>query len=163
MLTATTRAGAPRPATFQAPAQKTSAIPDTPRADNPAAPLRAGDLKDGLYNALRALKAEYSADAVLRANVSLQGSDVVIHAPKAMLMALKEPDVQKAASRVLGNAVKVRVEADENLAAPAEPVVKPDTNNEDEVRQRALSHPGVKRFQELFPGAQVRAVRNLNE
>jgi hypothetical protein len=26
-----------------------------------------------------------------------------------------------------------------------------------------LSHPDVKRFQELFPGAQVRTVRNLNE
>jgi hypothetical protein len=29
--------------------------------------------------------------------------------------------------------------------------------------ERALSHPGVKKFQELFPDAQVRKVRNLNE
>ena len=34
---------------------------------------------------------------------------------------------------------------------------------DDNVTERALSHPGVKRFQELFPGAHVRAVRNLNE
>jgi len=34
---------------------------------------------------------------------------------------------------------------------------------EDEVSQRALAHPEVRRFQELFPGAQVRAVRNLKE
>jgi hypothetical protein len=31
------------------------------------------------------------------------------------------------------------------------------------LRERALEHPGVKRFQELFPDAQVRTVRNLNE
>jgi len=35
--------------------------------------------------------------------------------------------------------------------------------DENDSRQRALSHPGVMRFQELFPGAQVRTVRNLNE
>jgi hypothetical protein len=34
---------------------------------------------------------------------------------------------------------------------------------EEEVSQRALSHPDVQRFQELFPDAQVRAVRNLKE
>jgi hypothetical protein len=34
---------------------------------------------------------------------------------------------------------------------------------EEETTQRALAHPDVQRFQELFPDAQVRAVRNLKE
>jgi hypothetical protein len=33
----------------------------------------------------------------------------------------------------------------------------------DDVSERALAHPEVKRFQELFPDAQVRVVRNLKE
>ena len=32
-----------------------------------------------------------------------------------------------------------------------------------EFNERALEHPGVKRFQELFPDAHVRTVRNLKE
>jgi hypothetical protein len=34
---------------------------------------------------------------------------------------------------------------------------------DDEVRQRALSHPDVQRFQEIFPQGQVRQVRNLRD
>jgi hypothetical protein len=34
---------------------------------------------------------------------------------------------------------------------------------DDEAARRALEHPEVKRFQETFPGSQVRAVRNLKE
>jgi hypothetical protein len=34
---------------------------------------------------------------------------------------------------------------------------------EDEASERALSHPEVRRFQETFPDAQVRVVRNLKE
>ena len=33
----------------------------------------------------------------------------------------------------------------------------------DDVTERALAHPEVKRFQETFPDAQVRVVRNLRE
>ena len=32
---------------------------------------------------------------------------------------------------------------------------------QDDVSERALSHPEVRRFQEMFPDAQVRVVRNL--
>ena len=39
---------------------------------------------------------------------------------------------------------------------------KPPKAPEDEAVERALAHPEVKRFQELF-GGQVRAVRNLKE
>jgi hypothetical protein len=45
---------------------------------------------------------------------------------------------------------------------PATPKVKAPVGDE-EVSQRALSNPDVQRFQELFPDAQVRAVRNLKE
>jgi hypothetical protein len=34
---------------------------------------------------------------------------------------------------------------------------------DDATAERALGHPEVQRFQELFPGSQVRTVRNLRE
>jgi hypothetical protein len=58
--------------------------------------------------------------------------------------------------------VRIRFEPTASAVAPA-PVEKAPAAEESELRQRALSHPGVKRFQELFPEAQVRAVRNLSE
>jgi len=46
------------------------------------------------------------------------------------------------------------------LGKPAE-VAAPLAKPPDDVSERALAHPEVKRFQETFPDAQVRAVRNL--
>ncbi len=114
-LSATSRAGAPRPATFQTPAPK----PQAAAAEPAAAPQPAltGDLKQDLCSALRAAKADYSADAVAQSEVSLQGGEVLIRAPKPMLMALRDPEVQRAASQVVGNPVRVRAEAGENVTA----------------------------------------------
>jgi hypothetical protein len=49
------------------------------------------------------------------------------------------------------------------LGSPASniaPIAKPQ---QDDVSARALTHPEVRRFQEMFPDAQVRVVRNLKE
>ena len=74
----------------------------------------------------------------------------------------------RSASALLGRPVKVRVEVDANRTAPSGAAAGSERKEtqmpaDDNVTERALSHPGVKRFQELFPGAHVRAVRNLNE
>ncbi len=52
---------------------------------------------------------------------------------------------------------------DHDRRLPRVQAAEQQSGGKDEVRERALSHPGVKRFQELFPGAQIRTVRNLNE
>ena len=80
-----------------------------------------------------------------------------------MMLLLKDPVVDRVAAQVAGKPVRIRLEAGENVKAAAVPVVEKPPSGESEIRQRALSHPSVKRFQELFPGAQVRTVRNLNE
>jgi cobalamin biosynthesis protein CbiG len=107
----------------------------------------------------------FSADAILRAEVELQGSEVVIRAPKLMVLSLRDQSVQKTAAQVVGKPVKVRVEAADNLVSskPETAETAPAASEADELRQRALSDPAVKRFQELFPGAHIRAVRNLSE
>ncbi|MGH9696203.1 MAG: DNA polymerase III subunit gamma/tau, partial [Bryobacteraceae bacterium] len=64
-------------------------------------------------------------------------------------------------AQILGKPVRIRFEAAAIAVAPVQ--VEKAPAEESDLRRRALSHPGVKRFQELFPEAQVRAVRNLSE
>jgi len=61
--------------------------------------------------------------------------------------------------RVVGAPVKITLKIGETeLRESAAPAVQVD-----EVATRALEHPEVKRFQELFPDSQVRTVRNLKD
>ncbi len=155
------RTSAPRPPAFQ---QSAKATPEPEPVPAPApAPAITGDLRQALHDALCKAGMDHSADAVQHSEVRLQGSELLVRAPKPMIMLLKDPKVESIAAQVAQKPVRLRVEAGENIApAPVAFVEKPAGEVSD-VRQRALSHPSVKRFQEIFPGAQVRTVRNLNE
>ncbi|HEY3456130.1 MAG TPA: DNA polymerase III subunit gamma/tau [Bryobacteraceae bacterium] len=133
----------------------------TPSA-TPVSPAVTGNLKQDLYQALAKEKLDTSADAVEHAEVVLQGGELVLKGPKSLSFALKDKSIERLAAQIIGKPVKVRFEATANVVAAA-PVEKAPVAEESELRQRALSHPGVKRFQELFPEAQVRTVRNLSE
>ena len=161
VLTASSRTGTPRPPAFQAPAKS---APSSAVSESAATVSTAGDLRQDLLDAFRKAGLSTTADALQLSEVLLNGSELVIRAPKNRAFTLKEPVVQRVASEVTRKPVRVRVEIGEDIvaAASSSPVEKPACE-ESEVRQRALSHPDVKRFQELFPGAQVRTVRNLNE
>jgi DNA polymerase-3 subunit gamma/tau len=160
-LSASTRVSAPRPPAFQAPAQAAPKTPPVePPAPVPAAPT--GDLRQDLHAALTKEGLNFSADAILQADVSVQGSDLLVRGSKTLSFALKDPAIQRVAAQVLGKPVRVKFEAGESSKA-APPVPVRSAGEDSELRARALSHPGVKRFQELFPDAQVRTVRNLNE
>ncbi len=174
-LTASTRTAAPRPPAFQAPVLVAPPPPPPkpiavapPPPEEPESELVApeavvtGDFGEELYAALRKEGLNFSADAVQQAEVKLQGTELVLRANKMLSFALKDPGISRVASRLAGKPVRVRFEVGENAAA--KPVAARKNDGEDaELRERALSHPGVKRFQELFPDAQVRTVRNLNE
>jgi len=123
-----------------------------------------GNLKQNFYDALCTAGLQFSADALMQCQVELKGAELVLTGPKGSLFSLRDPKVQTVAAQVAGKPVKVRLEAGE--AAASSGVVTKSGNGKDTdsaVRERALEHPGVKRFQELFPDAQVRTVRNLNE
>lgn len=142
------------------------AVAPAPTAPVPeAAPpsTTTGDVKTDLYNALVKAGLNFTADAVQQAEVSLGNSEMLIRAPKALLLSLKEPKLQAIASEVAGKRVQIRTEASANAAVAVATPKPAGTAENSDVRERALSHPGVKRFQELFPDAQVRTVRNLNE
>jgi DNA polymerase III subunit gamma/tau len=179
-LTATARASVPRPANFQAPSAPSKLDPPAaksqvraaepskvePASTEPPAAVSSGDLKTDLQNALRSAGMAFSADAVAQSDVELEDGDLILRAPKMMAMSLQDAAVQRIAGQVVGKPVKIKFEIadDRKPAAPAPLQPEPNSvNGNDEVRERALSHPGVKHFQEIFPGSQIRAVRNLNE
>jgi DNA polymerase-3 subunit gamma/tau len=162
ILSATSRRAAPRPPAFQAPAPA-KAPAENAVVETPVTRASTGDLRQDLYQALCKAGMEHSADAIQHAEVSMSGADILVRAPKAMMLLLKDPGVERVASQIAGKPVRVRLEAGEVVnSAPIRAAEKPPSA-ESELRERALSHPGVKRFQELFPDAQVRTVRNLNE
>ncbi len=165
-LSASARASAPRPPAFQAPPQTSPKIPvEVPLPHPPAAVVApTGDLQRDLHAALTNEGLNFSADAILQSEVSVQGADLLVRGAKTLSFALKDPAIQRVASQVLGKPVRVKFEVGESSNKPAAPALARAATGEDtELRARALSHPGVKRFQELFPDAQVRTVRNLNE
>ncbi|HWF46212.1 MAG TPA: DNA polymerase III subunit gamma/tau [Bryobacteraceae bacterium] len=174
VLAASSKAGAPRPANYQARVVKPPAetvVPQSPPSEPMPGPvpLRGsppeipGDLKQALYEALVEAKMSFTADAIQNSDVRLEISELIVKAPKVMTLALKDTALQRIASQIAGKPVRLRIEVDDSRAAVAGSNTSATEMSDTGLRDRALSHPGVKRFQELFPGAQVRTVRNLNE
>lgn len=129
---------------------------------------KSGDLKTDLSRALLAQGLKMSADAVEHSLIKVDGGELVFTTAKRFMLSLRDAAVTKEASALIGRPVKIRIEIDAAMSASAIAATnaadEPDPSHEaGETSQRALSHPAVKRFQELFPGSHVRSVRNLNE
>jgi DNA polymerase-3 subunit gamma/tau len=168
-LSASSRISAPRPPALQVPA-KPAAVP--PAATAPAitpapapaiTPAATGDFARDLYQALCREGLNYSADAIQQSELTLQAAELTIRGAKSLSFSLKDPAVQRLASEVAGKPIRVRFEIDETRRAVPQSPPAAANGDDSELRQRALSDPAVKRFQELFTDAQVRTVRNLSE
>jgi DNA polymerase-3 subunit gamma/tau len=164
-LTASARASAPRPPAYQVPQPAPpKAVVEPPEPPPTAAPIAlSGDFRQDHHAALTREGLPFSADAILQADVALQGSEVLVRGVKTLSFAVKDPAIQRVASQVLGKPVRIKFEVGESLNKTVAPGPVRAAGEDTELRARALSHPGVKRFQQLFPDAQVRTVRNLNE
>jgi len=153
------------------------AAPKTPPKAPAATPMKAapvttvatattateGDFRTRLYAALMEAKLTHVADGVEHSEVTESAAEIIFTAPKMYQLFLKGPEFEAAVRRVAGRNVKITLKVGD--AAAAAPAVKAaaKTPSNDEASERALAHPEVKRFQELFPESQVRAVRNLKE
>ncbi len=72
--------------------------------------------------------------------------------------------MQKALEQVLGRKVRIVLTFTEGGNGGEAAAVRPAAGSAlDAASQRALEHPVVRKFQELFPQSQVREVRNLRE
>jgi len=144
------------------PAPKIS-TPRAPVAPTPKAP--AGDsLRSRLHAALLEAKQANLADALGHTELAESDAELVFTTPKMYQLYLKDPAFEAAVRSVLGKPVRITIKLGEATRA-AEPAASPAQApaQNDAASERALGHPEVQRFQELFPDSQVRAVRNLRE
>jgi DNA polymerase III subunit gamma/tau len=125
-----------------------------------AEPLpQSGPLKSRLHSALLELGMQFTADAVEHSQIIESNGELQFTTPDEFKLALNEKDILKVVQKVAGRPMRVKVTAG-TVDVVEIPKAKPP---EDEPSERALSHPEVRRFQETFPDAQVRVVRNLKE
>ena len=138
------------------------AKPPPPKKAVPAAaePLpQSGPWKDRLHSALIELGMQFTADAVEHSQITESNGELQFTTPDEFKLALNEKDILKVVQKVAGRPMRVKITAG-TVDVVEVPKLKP---LEDEASERALSHPEVRRFQETFPDAQVRVVRNLKE
>jgi DNA polymerase-3 subunit gamma/tau len=154
------------------PSRKPSTPPPTksaaPPVPNPQSPIPAsapatisapsGPLRDRLHSAAVELGMQTTADALEHSQIVESDGKLSFVTPDDYRGLMSEKDILKIIQKVAGRPMRLEITygTPEALAAPME-------KKKDDVTERALADPEVRRFQELFPDAQVRAVRNLKQ
>jgi len=115
--------------------------------------------KDRLHAALLEAGMQFTADAVEHSQITEANNELLFVTTEEFKLSLNEKDILKIVQKVAGRPMRIRITLGVPDAAKAGKV----TPVEDDVSERALAHPEVQRFQEMFPDAQVRVVRNLKE
>jgi DNA polymerase-3 subunit gamma/tau len=151
------------PSPFELDRMKKTPAPAPPPQPIPSA---SEDWRAKLHSALTETGLVFSADAIAQSEVSLVNSELQINASKQSQLELGREDILTALKHLGFPALRFKINFGEVRAAPApapnlQPASRPGTK-EDEVTGRALAHPEVQRFRELF-GGEVRTVRNLKE
>jgi DNA polymerase-3 subunit gamma/tau len=127
---------------------------------NTAVPSPDDDWRAKLHGAMIETGLSFSADAIAQSEAALVNGELQITAPKQFQLDLGRDEIQTALKHLGFPALRFKVNFGEVKAAQ-QAMTKP-AQKEDEVTERALSHPEVQRFRELF-GGEVRTVRNLKE
>jgi DNA polymerase-3 subunit gamma/tau len=148
-----------------APSRKPSAppvarppAPPTASSQEPTAvaiPVASGPWKDRLHAAAIEFGMQTTADAIEHSQIAESSGKLNFVTPDDYRLFMNEKDILKVVHKVAARAM--RFEITFGTPKASDPVVKA----KDEVSERALAHPEVQRFQQLFPDAQVRTVRDL--
>jgi DNA polymerase III subunit gamma/tau len=160
---------APKPMTARAPAPPPALAPFRAPAPAPlAAPLAAdGDARLRLLAFLRDNNLTMVADAVEDSQLREGPAEWQFTASKAYALAFKDTALKAAVEKVAGRAMRVSFVPNEDGGNAGPPAAPPPqaagAGDTDEATKRALDDPEVQSFQEMFPGSQVRTVRNLKE
>ena len=102
---------------------------------------------------------QFTADAVEHSQVTESNGELRFITPVEFELAMSEKDILKVVQKIAGRPMRIKI----TLGKPDAVVATPLEKKKDDVTERALADPEVRRFQELFPDAQVRAVRNLKQ
>jgi DNA polymerase-3 subunit gamma/tau len=148
----------PRAAVVLAPPPPAPA-PIRQAAPAPAPPPQAsGPWRDRIHTKLVEMGFTFTADAIEHSQVTETNGEIQFVTTEEFELSMNEKDLQKAVQQIAGKPMKIKIIIGQP-EIPQTQMAKP----KDDVSERALAHPEVRRFQELFPDAQVRAVRNLKE
>jgi len=126
-----------------------------------AAPTSAGDARERLHAHLHEKGLQHLADAVEVAAIQVNGAELAVNAAKSYALYFKDAAFETAVREVFGRPLKIKVTVGDT-APPAAPIPAAPGASEDQATSRALAHPEVRRFQEVF-GGEIRKVRNLKE
>ena len=138
--------------------KKAAAPPPTPPAA--AAPIPSdADWRARLHTAMVETGLQFSADAIAQSDAALVNNELVVTTQKQFRLDLGRDEIATALKHLGHPALRFKIVIGE--VAAAAPLQKP-APKEDEVTERALAHPEVQRFREVF-GGDVRTVRNLKE
>ena len=138
------------------------APPPPPKPVVAAAPPSAtDDWRQKMHSAMMEAGLTFSADAIAQSDVALVNNELIVTAPKSFQLDLGREEISTALKHLGHAGLRFKVNFGEVKAASA-PVMQKPAPTEDEVTGRALAHPEVQRFREVF-GGEVRAVRNLKE
>ncbi len=160
------------PSPFDADRFKKAGSPPPPAAPAPAAaaapaaaPTNDTEWINRLHTAMTEAGLTFSADAILQASAAMVNSELIITAPKTFQLDLGREEVLNALKKmglptqrfkvVFGDAKPVQRQAPGSVSGVV-------VTKDDETTERALAHPEVQKFRELF-GGEVRTVRNLKE
>lgn len=136
-----------------APAPK-AAKPD---ASPPTPPKSTGSFQARLAEHLASNGQKQTAAAIEASEVEESPTGVRIAGPVEYKFSLNPADLQRVVNQVAGKPVKLTVE----LVERAAPVKAAPAATPGEAAERALSHPEVQRFRELFPESEVKKVEDL--
>lgn len=142
-------------------AQSSAAIAVAPAPVRPVTDAAQADWRQLLHTALMNRNLAHTADAVEHSQIDFTGGELIFTTTRLYGMTVKnDPELARIAQQLAGRPVRITVKQGEASAAAPLSVEKPSN---DELNERAMSHPEVQRFRELFPDAQVRDVRNLRD
>jgi len=148
------------PSPFELDRMKKTAPPAVSPSPS-ATPSSTDDWRAKLHGALTETGLTFSADAIAQAEVALVNEELQIAAPKQFQLDLGRDEILTALKHLGFPALRFKINFGEVKSPPAA-MQKPAPKKDDEVTERALAHPEVQRFRELF-GGEVRTVRNLKE
>ena len=104
---------------------------------------------------------QFTADAIEHSHVIESNGELHFATPEEFKLAMNEKDILKVVQKLAGRPMRIKIALGDQRAVEAPQLERKPP--QDDVSERALAHPEVKRFQETFPDAQVRVVRNLKE
>jgi DNA polymerase-3 subunit gamma/tau len=116
-------------------------------------------LKARLAAALHEMGLAYTADAVESSQMLESGNE--LRFVTAMPLAMNPADIEQALAKLQAGKFKIKIVEGQPEGVAPEPGKR--TAGDEETSRRALEHPEVKRFREVFPDSEVRVVRNLKE